>query len=138
MKLAWALALLLGAEPAPVAQVTYVSGSVTIVRQGTQIPAPLNTGDTLQRGDRVAAAPGADAGLLVGGVLRKLSSLPDARWTAGDPFDRASAPPPTSRPGGVDFARREALEKAVAAKGVLAILAPPPASSRSAPPAPNS
>jgi hypothetical protein len=68
----------------------------------------------------VRAEPGADAGLMIDGQLRKLASLPGGRWTAGEPW--AAGPAPSSKPAGVDFARREELEARVKAKGILAVI----------------
>src|SRR5688572_15869778 len=104
------------AEEAPAAKVTWVTGTVTVQRVGRQAPEELKVGTELFKGDRIEARPGADAGLLVGGEAKKLSGLPDARWTVGEPFaaperslveqvkDKVMGPAPTSRQGGSDFA----------------------------------
>ena len=93
------------AEEAPAAQVLWVKGEVSLVRSGHQAPESVLQGAKLYAGDRLQARPGADAGLLVGGVTRNLASLPEGRWKVGEPFEaQAKGSPPASKPAGVDFA----------------------------------
>lgn len=103
----WLLVLLVVAGAAraddAVAVVTWVRGAVQVTRAGCQQPEDVTKGSRLFRGDRIAATPGADASLLIEGALRDLSSRPDARWTAGEPWT-ASGQSATSRPAGPDFA----------------------------------
>lgn len=115
----WLLVIALAAPQGPVGHVAWVEGTVTITRAGEQVPAPLKAGTALRKGDHLRAEPGADAGLWIDGQLRKLASLPGGRWTAGEPF---VGTPPSSRPAGVDFARREELEAKVGARGSLALV----------------
>lgn len=103
----WLLVLLVLAGAAraddALAIVAWVRGAVQVTRAGRQQPEDVTKGSRLFRGDRIAATPGADASLLIEGTLHDLSSRPDARWTAGEPWT-ASGQSATSRPAGPDFA----------------------------------
>ena len=117
------LAGALRADEAAVGSVVWVRGVVQVTRAGRQQPEDARAGTALFRGDRIAARPGADAGLLVGGAARELSRLPEARWTAGEPLDAGKpaldrvkesllGKPDASRAAGPDFAHQDAAHDA--------------------------
>jgi hypothetical protein len=120
-----------------VAQVSWVTGAVAVQRAGQQAPEDVQKGAKLYRGDRIQAKNGADAGLIVGGVSRNLSTFVESRWVAGDPLDapakslwqtlkeKAVGAEVSARPGGLDFAsnaRKEAIKKQLVEKGFLALM----------------